>query len=165
MPNWAIYDTQTNAVKKYLVSDPNDPTYPVGANEGALKDPAISNVSGQPLRYWKVINNALNLMTQGERDAVDAAITAAALAAAKLAAKRIIDGLPGYQLRGLCKLLIDEINALRERDRDRSVDVAAATSLADLKTRWAARSTLNDRTLAQAKTAYKALMDGNGLDE
>lgn len=165
MPNWAIYDTQTNAVKKYLVSDPNDPTYPVGANEGALKDPSLSNVSGQPLRYWKVINNALNLMTQAERDAVDAAIAAASLSAAKLSAKSIIDGLSGYQLRGLAKIMIDEINALRQRDVDRSADVAAATSLADLKTRWAARSALNDRTLAQAKTAYKALMDGSSLDE
>lgn len=165
MPNWAIYDTQTNAVKKWLISDPNDPTYPVGTNEGALKNPSTSNVSAQPLRYWKVVNGAVELMTQGERDAVDAAIAAAALAAAKLSAKNAVDGLSGYQLRGLAKIMIDEINALRQRDVDRSTDVAAATNLSDLKTRWAARSALNDRTLAQAKTAYKALMDGSGLDE
>lgn len=151
-----------NPITEYRQSV-NTPDYENQPN--ILINPNLSAVAGQPLRYWKHVAGAVQLMTQGERDAVDAAITAAALAAAKLAAKRIIDGLPGYQLRGLAKIMIDEINTLRQRDRDRSDDVAAATSLADLKTRWAARSTLNDRTLAQAKTAYKALMDGNGLDE
>jgi hypothetical protein len=56
------------------------------------------------------------------------------------------------------------LNILRTRDRDRSVDVAAATSLADLKTRWAAQSALNDRTLAQAKAAYDALCDDSSTD-
>lgn len=35
----------------------------------------------------------------------------------------------------------------------------AATSLADLKTRWAARSALNDLTYAQAKTAIQTNID------
>lgn len=48
--------------------------------------------------------------------------------------------------------LLDEINLLRQRDNDRAVDVAASTTLADLKVRWAARASLPDRTVAQAKT-------------
>jgi hypothetical protein len=61
----------------------------------------------------------------------------------------------GRAVRGAAAVLVDEINALRQRDRDRADDVAAATSLADLKVRWAARAALADRTLAQAKSAIQ----------
>lgn len=61
----------------------------------------------------------------------------------------------GKSDRAAASLIVDEINILRQRDRDRSDDVAAATSLADLKIRWAARTALTDRTLAQAKTAWQ----------
>ncbi len=61
----------------------------------------------------------------------------------------------GRAVRGAAAVLVDEINFLRARDRDRADDVAAATSLADLKVRWAARVVLTDRTLAQAKTAIQ----------
>lgn len=58
-------------------------------------------------------------------------------------------------LRALLLVLIDELNILRQRDRDRSADVAAAASLADLKTRWAARSALADRDITQVKPAIQ----------
>ena len=67
-------------------------------------------------------------------------------------------------LRAVAAVLVDEINALRQRDRDRSADVAAATNLADLKTRWAARSTLADRTMAQAKTAIQTTIAAGTVD-
>lgn len=56
-------------------------------------------------------------------------------------------------LRGVALAAMDEVNVLRQRDRDRAADVAAATSLADLKTRWAARAALADRTPAQVRAA------------
>lgn len=52
-------------------------------------------------------------------------------------------------------ILKDEFNALRGYLEDLKAEVAAATSLANLKARWAGMSTLNDRTLAQLKTAIK----------
>lgn len=67
-------------------------------------------------------------------------------------------------VRAVVLVLIDEINILRLRDRDRSTDVAAATSLADLKTRWAARSQLNDRTGLQAKSAINIKLDAGEAD-
>jgi hypothetical protein len=67
-------------------------------------------------------------------------------------------------LRGAAAVLVDEINLLRQRDRDRAVDVAAATSLADLKSRWAARADLTDRTLAQAKTAIENKISAGLVD-
>lgn len=70
----------------------------------------------------------------------------------------------GIKWRALALILLDEFNTLRQRDRDRSVDVAAATSLADLKTRWAARSTLDDRTIQQLKNAYENKIDAGSAD-
>lgn len=67
-------------------------------------------------------------------------------------------------LRGAAAVLVDEINLLRQRDRDRADDVAASTSLADLKTRWAARAALNDRTLAQAKNAIEGKITAGVVD-
>lgn len=67
-------------------------------------------------------------------------------------------------LRGVLLLIKDELNLLRQRDRDRSTDVAAATTLADLKTRWAARSALADRTDAQVRTAVQNIINGGTAD-
>lgn len=164
MPNWAIYDTNTNAIKRYLPSDPHDPTYPVEPNEGALKDPSLADVAGQPLRYWKHVSGAIQLMTQAERDAVDAAIASADQAAAKLSAKSNIDGNVGYDKRALASIMVNEINSLREWIVSFKAAAAAATSLADLQTRVATLPDMPDRTLAQAKAAYKSLLDGIALD-
>lgn len=115
-----------------------------------------------PKKYLKRVGSTVQEMTQPEKDAVDAAAAAAIIAAAKSAAKATQTQLDAQArvLRAVVKETVDELNFLRERDRDRSVDVAAATSLADLKTRWAARSALADRTYAQAKTAIDNLVDG-----
>lgn len=54
-------------------------------------------------------------------------------------------------IRAAVLLMMDELNVLRQRDRDRATDVAAATSLADLKTRWALRPGLADRNAGQMR--------------
>lgn len=58
-------------------------------------------------------------------------------------------------IRAILLTALDEINILRQRDRDRAIDVAASTSLADLKTRWSARPALADRTVEQGKTSVQ----------
>ena len=70
----------------------------------------------------------------------------------------------GKVLRAVAKLVVDEINILREWEVSLQAAVAAATSLADLKTRVAALPTLADRTLAQAKTAIVAALAAAGVD-
>lgn len=66
--------------------------------------------------------------------------------------------------RSVISLLVDELNLLRQRDNDRATDVAAALSLADLKVRWAARATLPDRTMAQAKNALQNKINAGTAD-
>lgn len=128
-------------------------------------NPDISAVAAVPTRYWVVGTNPVTEMNQGQKDAVDAASAAAALAAAKAEATAAIDGNVGYDLRAIANLTIDEINALRQWITSFKAATAAATSLANLQTRVAALANTPDRTLAQAKTAYKNAIAGSGLDE
>jgi hypothetical protein len=154
--------TTPNPVTEYRQSV-NTPDFSGLPN--TLVNPDLSAVSGQPLKYWKVVTGAVQLMTSPEQAVVDEAIITANNTTAKSGASVSIDGLSGYQLRALAQLVMDEINLLRQRDVDRTTDIAASTSLADLKTRWVARSALVQRTLAQAKTAYKNYLAGTSLDE
>ncbi len=66
--------------------------------------------------------------------------------------------------RATLLVALDEINLLRGRFTDIATDVAAATSLADLKTRWAARSTMPDRTPAQLKAAVTTKLNSGLAD-
>ena|ERR1043166_797591 len=70
----------------------------------------------------------------------------------------------GMLERGAALVIMDELNVLRQRDVDRSADVAAATSLADLKTRWAARSAFPQRTATQIKTAIQNKINAGDAD-
>ena len=67
----------------------------------------------------------------------------------------------GRLLRAVAAVLVDEINALREWDASLAAAVAAATSLADLKTRVAALPALPDHTLAQARAAILNKISAN----
>jgi hypothetical protein len=60
---------------------------------------------------------------------------------------------PGKLARATAAVLVDELNDIREWIAAFKVQVAASTTLADLKTRVAALPNMPDRTLAQAKTA------------
>lgn len=67
-------------------------------------------------------------------------------------------------LRAEAAVLVDEINSLRRWVTSFKAEVAAASSLADLKTRVASLPNLPDRTLAQAKTAIINKIDGGTVD-
>ena len=162
------YDTVTNWAKQYISSQ--DPIGYIGQNDVLIFEDTTAQTVAElrtfletvPVKYLIVIGNPqVREMTTQEKAAVDAALAAALLAERRAGAKNLFDAVDilGRVLRAVIVLVIDEINILRTRDRDRSVDVAAATSLADLKTRWAARSSLSGRTTAQARTAIRNAID------
>jgi hypothetical protein len=69
--------------------------------------------------------------------------------------------------RALVLTLLDEVNLLRQRLADQDAAVAAATSLADLKTRWAAVASADpvpQRTAAQAKSAVANKIQSGSAD-
>lgn len=70
----------------------------------------------------------------------------------------------GKVLRALAAVLVDEINILRGWLVSFKAEVAAATNLADLKTRVAGLPNTPDRTLAQAKTAVANKISSGNAD-
>jgi hypothetical protein len=66
--------------------------------------------------------------------------------------------------RAAAAVLVDEINLLRDWNTGLASAVAAATSLADLKTRVALLPALPDRTLSQAKTAIQNKITSGVVD-
>lgn len=70
----------------------------------------------------------------------------------------------GKLLRALADIIRDEINILRQWDAAFKVEVAAASNLADLKTRVATLPATPDRTLAQLKTAIQNRIDSGQVD-
>lgn len=66
--------------------------------------------------------------------------------------------------RAVAALTIDEINTLRQWLVSFKTEVAAATNLADLKTRVATLPNTPDRTLAQAVTAIKNKIDAGTVE-
>lgn len=57
-----------------------------------IVDPDLSAVGGQPKKYWKIVGDSVQVMTQAERDAIDAAEESARIAAEKAEAKALADG-------------------------------------------------------------------------
>lgn len=129
-----------------------------------LINPSLSQVGGVAQKYWKLVAGAIVSKTAQEIADQDAAEAAANLAAIRTAAKAHMTSSGDIDWRAVAAIMIDEVNALRQRDRDRADDVAAAVSLADLKARWALRTSLADRTLAQGKTAYNNKVDSGDAD-
>ena len=159
------YSTSTtpNPITEYRQSV-NTPDYDGQPN--VLINPNLSAVAGQPLRYWKHVAGAIQLMTLAEQNAVDAAIAAALLASQRNGAKDIFDSAvsDGKILKAVVLLLIDELNTLRTFTRDFKTETAAATNLANFQTRIATLPTLADRTAAQARTAIRTKIDNGDAD-
>lgn len=99
-----------------------------------------------------------NPPTEQEIEAAVLALPEAALAKKRLAASAVVDDdvTMGRVQRAVCMLLVDELNALRGWLMIFKAEVAAATTLADLKTRVAGLPSLPDRTKNQAVAAIKA---------
>jgi hypothetical protein len=96
----------------------------------------------EPQMYWRHDAGVIRDMDSVEKSALDAEIAAALLASRRDGAKAAVDlpGVEGYKLRAVVELMIREINVLR------------------------AQHSLADRTLAQAKAAYLALIDEGAAD-
>jgi len=94
--------------KVYLQSvSPNDLPDPL---ENYIENPDLSSVIGVPSMYWTITGDVITEMSQGEKDAVDAALLSASRDAQLVAE---IDDLESI-MRQLTKLIVDELNILRQ---------------------------------------------------
>ena len=104
MPKWLHRTT-----KQFLKSVPSGELPEAQTNY--IEEPDLSAVAGFPSIYWIITGDVISLMTQTERDAVDAAALSATRDA--LVAEEV-DGLE-VVLRQLVKLIVSELNILRSQ--------------------------------------------------
>lgn len=67
-------------------------------------------------------------------------------------------------VRALVAMVVEENNTLRDQFTAQAAAIAAATSLADLKARWAALPATPDRTMAQAKNFIQNKINSGAVD-
>ncbi len=136
-----------NRTTKQFIPSANTVEYPV---EDWIINPDMSAVVGQPSKYWTISGDTVSLMSQGERDAVDAALIASARDA--LAAE--MDQVESYA-RAFALVVLDEINAHATNiSGDRLAAVNGGTYAA-FRTAATAVSSTPTRTIAQLKTALR----------
>lgn len=138
-----------------------------------LVNPDLTAVSALARKYWKHSSGSIVPMTQGERDAVDAAQAAAEDAAMRTSAKAQLDGQTSIGQNKRCQLqvLAREIDILRQWTLDFKAEVAAATNLGNLQSRVANLSDLPKRddppgtAITLFKNAVNKCIDDGDVDE
>ena len=126
------------ATKQHLVStSPNDLLEPIG---NYIDMPDLSAVVGFPNIYWIITGDVISLMSQAERDAVDAAIETAQREA------QIIEDVDRLEsvLRQIVKMTVSEINILRQQFNTTTRESPQLTD-----------TNLADRTLAQVRNQLR----------
>ena len=124
----------------------------------AIYDPDLTAVRGQPVKYWKLNGDLVELMTRAEQDAVDAAEDTARK---DLAADEMdIIARSEISLRALVEIMIDEFNrhALKHNEILDAIDAGANAS--EIKANIAAVTDYPQRTRSQFKTQYRTKLDG-----
>lgn len=124
--------------KQYLQShSPNDLPEPLA---NYIEEPDLSAVAGAPSKYWTITGDVVTEMSQGEKDAVNAANLSAARDAAIQAEVNELESV----IRQLTKLIVDELNILRQQF---NITTGEAGQLTD--------TAFADRTLAQVRTQLR----------
>ena len=130
----------------------NDPDYPT---IDWIHSPDLAAVNGFPSKYWVITSDVVSLMSQGQRDAVDAAeLTARGDAMAAL-----IEVAQSYE-RAFAEILLDELNAHATKINAILTAIDNGTTLANVKTNILAVADYPQRTLAQLRTALRAKLSG-----
>jgi len=128
-------------------------------SDGAVIPNDSANKDWLDFQAWLAVPNT--------PQAADPPLTAAQITADQRAgALAMLDDAGSYSKkdRAFLLVLIDELNILRVRFNDLAIDVAAATSLADLKTRWAAHASLAARDITQVKPAIQNKLNTGAAD-
>lgn len=138
------------STKEFIVSA-NTVNYPVA---NWIHDPDMSAVDGFPSRYWTITGDTVSLMSQAERDAVDAAL----LVANRDALADEIDQVESF-MRAFALVLLDEFNDVSATLNSLLTAIDNSTNLNSLKADVAAIADRPIRTAQQLKTAVRNRMD------
>ena len=125
-----------NRTTKEFRRSVNTPDYPV---ENWIINPDLSSLIETDSKYWVIEGDTVRDMTDVEKDVVDADEASATEAAAKIAAKAVIDGadpIMNKTLTAIAEVIQDELQALKNN------------------------TPLASRTMDQLKQAAKDKIDG-----
>jgi hypothetical protein len=132
--------------KQYLASA-NTPDYPV---EEWIINPDMSAVVGSQTVYWVITGDVVSLMSQAERDAVDAVAVQSARDAAIAQLQQAEDVLRAFML-----IVLDDRNLLAARLSSLLDAIDGAGSFAALKNAAALIANPPQYTEAQLRTAIR----------
>lgn len=144
MPDWLHRTT-----KDMFFSVPPDRLPEPAVNY--IESPDLSAVSGWSSIYWTITGDVVTLMSQAERDVVDAAALDAAREASVV---RYIDSVEDV-MRAFMLVVLDEINLHAQRVTDILNAVDNANDLAGLKAEVALIPDVPTRTEAQLRAAIR----------
>ena len=163
------YDTVTGRITGYGSGGPTNGClyYSLPPNTQAEYDTVANLFKTVPRKYILVDSGSPREMTALEKSTYDTEYAVAVSELIRMEAKAAIDGQSSEPLVKRCtaKILVDEINTLRTWTRDFKTATAGASTLSAFKIAVAALPTLNNRTLAQAKTAIDTCVDDGSADE
>lgn len=153
---------------KQLAAD--DGTGDLGANY--IRNPDLSAVALEPVKYWVVEGDAVRAATQLERTAIDLAITQAETSAAialltaqrdaAIAALNAVRDEATISLRAAAEVIRAEFNKQKQWNADTKTKVAGAGTFAAFKTAWATLNNTTQITKQQMRTAIQnEITNGN----
>ncbi|SEO77879.1 hypothetical protein [Nitrosovibrio sp. Nv6] len=116
-----------NRTTREFLRSVHEPAYPA---IDWIINPDLSAVVGYASKYWVITGDAVSLMDQAARDAVDAA----ELVARRDSEASQLTNLEGV-LRAFMLIVLDEFNAHANKTNSMLDAMDASTSLADMKTR------------------------------
>lgn len=134
------------ATKQYLEST-NTPDYPPAE---WILNPDISAVVGQPTKYWRIVGDIVSLLTQAERDAVDAAEREAQRDAAAQQLQQVEDLLRAFMLT-----VLDELNLHAAKHNAILTAIDNGANFSGLKANIALVADYPQRTEAQLRTTVR----------
>lgn len=138
-----------NRTTKAYLPSANTPDFPVAE---WIINPDLSAVVGFPSKYWEISGDVVSLMSQVDRDALDAADMQSQRDAAVAQLQQVEDVLRAFMLT-----VLDEFNrhALKHNELLDAID-GAANSAAGIKTAVAAITDYPQRTELDLRTVIRA---------
>lgn len=136
-----------NRTTKEFIRSVNEPDYPV---LDWIINPNLDAVVGFRSAYWIITGDVVSLMTQPERDAVDAA----ELVANRDAEAAILEAVERID-RAFMLIVLDEFNAHANKINSLLDAMDASSSLADMKTRVGLIANYPQRTAQQLITSIR----------
>ena len=139
--------TVLNRTTKRLIESANTPDYPPA---DWIHNPDLSAVTGFSSIYWIITGDVVSLMSQAERDAVDAAV----VEASRDETVNRVDNIEDV-LRASLLMILDELNLHADQLNQITGTVDGAANMGQFQANMQAVVDYPQRTIQQMKTVIR----------